>query len=551
MMVRQDNHNSHNKQFKKLIIATIVLQLVAIFMTADAGYAQIGIEGKRRLQFAGSWYEADPERLSSELDTFLAKADPLVDQKTVSLICESDSPITQPVSAIVAPHAGFAYSGQAAAYAYKCARRPNVKRVFLLGPSHYVGFRGAALPQAVTFATPFGDLDVDKQVVSELRHYSLFSKMPDVHRMEHSLEMQLPYIYKVFGEVKIVPIVIGQLSDDTEAFMLGAILKRYIDKDDLVIVSSDFTHYGPRYDYQPFKDNIKQNVRNLDKQALACLCKLDAHAFMDFQKETKDTICGFYPLAVLLSMLPKQSHCTLLKYYTSQDTTLSDKDNSVSYMAIAFSGKPWVQASAPAAEGKLTAQEKQDLLKLARRTLEMYVQEKKAPTPQELGITVTPNMTKLMGAFVTLYKKPTGDALKTGHDERSSEKELRGCIGYIWPFKPLYQAVIDNTVSACSTDYRFYSVKPEELKDIFIDINVLTPPHRITGYESLVLGRDGIVLYKEGAQSVFLPSVPIDFGWDLSTTLSQLSKKAGLEPDAWKEGARFDAFQSDSFEEKH
>lgn len=519
-------------------------------MTSDA-FAQIGIEGKRRLQFAGTWYEADPEKLSAELDAFLAKADPIVDQKTVSLLCQTDSPITQPVSAIVAPHAGFAYSGQAAAYAYKCAKRANIKRIFLLGPSHYVGFRGAALPQAVTYATPFGDLDVDKQVISELRHYSLFSKMPDVHRMEHSLEMQLPYIYKVFGEVKLVPIVIGQLSDETEAFMIAEILKRYIDKDDLVIVSSDFTHFGPRYDYQPFSDNIKQNVRNLDKRAFTTLAKLDAHAFMDFQRETKDTICGFYPLTVLLSMLPKQSHCTLLKYYTSSDTELADKDNSVSYLAIAFSGKVWVPASPAAVESKLSTQEKQDLLKLSRRTLEMYVKDKKTPSPQELGITLTPNMTKLMGAFVTLYKKPTTDASKRAHDKRAQEKELRGCIGYIWPFKPLYQAVIDNTVSACSTDYRFYSVKPEELNDIFIDINVLTPPHRVANYESIVLGRDGIVLYKEGAQSVFLPSVPVDFGWDLSTTLTQLSKKAGLEPDAWKEGAKYDVFQSDSFEEKH
>jgi AmmeMemoRadiSam system protein A len=115
-----------------------------------------------------------------------------------------------------------------------------------------------------------------------------------------------------------------------------------------------------------------------------------------------------------------------------------------------------------------------------------------------------------------------------------------------------WQSVMENAVSACSVDYRFDSVKPEELKDIEIEISVLSKPRPISSYKEIVLGRDGIVLAKNGKQSVFLPFVATQFGWTIDETLTQLSKKAGLEADDWKEGAHFDVFQAEVFEEgKH
>jgi uncharacterized protein (TIGR00296 family) len=104
-------------------------------------------------------------------------------------------------------------------------------------------------------------------------------------------------------------------------------------------------------------------------------------------------------------------------------------------------------------------------------------------------------------------------------------------------------------VSACSRDYRFNSVQPDELKDIRIEISVLTPPRRIADYHNIVLGRDGVVMFKEGHQAVFLPFVATEFGWTIPEMLTQLSKKAGLGPDDWKDGAKFDTFQADVFEE--
>ncbi|MBX9771820.1 MAG: AmmeMemoRadiSam system protein B [Candidatus Obscuribacterales bacterium] len=516
-------------------VACALMLLTMWGLGQNKSKAQIGIEGTRRPMYAGTWYEADPEVLKTQLQQFLSKATPAIDDSTANILAKNNSSPTSPITALIVPHAGYIYSGQAAAYAYKQVAGKTVKRVFLLAPSHYIAFQGAALPTATTYTTPLGDLYVDKEVVSQLQHYPAFKRMPEVHKVEHALEMQLPFIRESLGEVTIIPIVIGTLTSQADIKLMGELLHRYIGKDDLVVVSSDFTHFGPRYDYQPFTSNIKENIRKLDGQAYDCLSKLDLTGFLEFQEKTKDTICGFYPCCVLLSMLEPGTHATLLKYYTSQDTQQSESDNSVSYLAIAFSGKPWGSSQDTKTE-KLSEADKQTLMKLARATLSSYVEKHTVPILTELGVTPSKALLEEKGAFVTLNKG----------------KELRGCIGHIWPLKPLWQSVMDNAVSACSVDYRFNSVQPEELKDIEIEISVLTKPKPIQSYKDIVLGRDGIVLAKNGKQSVFLPFVATQFGWTLDETLTQLAKKAGLEADDWKEGAHFDIFQAEVFEEgKH
>jgi hypothetical protein len=460
------------------------------------------------------------------------------------------------ILAIIVPHAGYLFSGQTAAFSYECASKHKVKRVFLLGPSHYAGFRGAALPSERAFATPLGDLQVDRNVIEELRTARVedgqqtfpgFEIMPEVHRREHSLEMQLPFIKESFGDVKIVPIIVGILSEDNEIEQMGQVLRRQLTPDDLVIVSSDFTHYGPRYQYEPFKTNIRESVKHLDEEAFACLNGLDVPKFLEFRERTQDTICGFYPCALLLSMLRKTAHASLLKYSTSQDSLGEDDANSVSYMAIVFSttgdDSGWTADVKP--ELTITAAEKTALLQIARRALDAYVREHRQITEKEVDSLTTPLMKGTMGVFVTLYKKGEHIVANTNSDD----KELRGCIGYIFPVKSLVQSVIDNAIGAASRDRRFAGVTAEELEDLRIDINVLTPPKRIGSYKDIVVGRDGIVLYKNGQQAVFLPKVATEYGWNLDETLTQLSLKARCPADAWRKEAQFDVFQSISFEE--
>lgn len=499
----------------------------------------IPTEGKRRAQYAGSWYEADPAKLSAQLSAYFDKV-------------ESDARATSSarVLAIISPHAGYMFSGSTAAFSFAAARDADIKRVFVLGPSHHIALHGVALPMAASFETPLGDLLVDKDVIQNLKSYPLFQMQPEVHRVEHSLEMQLPLIRQAFGEIRIVPLVIGQLGDETEVRLIAEILKGYVQEQDLVVVSSDFTHYGPRYDYQPFSDNIRENIEKLDREAFSFLSKTDVSGWMEFEERTHDTICGFYPCAVLCAMLPADSNASLLKYTTSQDVMPEEKHNSVSYLAISFTGKPWPedpQRRIPAEEAiRMDDKEKQSLLEIARRSVELFVREKKVFDPEASGIAITPAMKECFGAFVTLYTKAPDGVLPENRVE-----QLRGCIGSIWPIRPLWQTVIENAVAVCTKDYRFYPVEPAELDGLEIEISVLTPPRRANSFEDIVLGTDGIILSKNDRQSVFLPFVATEFGWDLEQTLTELCVKAGLKPNDWRQGAKFDLFQSISIEEHH
>ncbi|HEY9677400.1 MAG TPA: AmmeMemoRadiSam system protein B [Drouetiella sp.] len=497
---------------------------------------------KRPTSFAGSWYEADAKKLRAQVQSYLKDANSELSTNVVEKGFDGNSDPNHPLLAIVAPHAGYMFSGGTAAFSYQQAKAQNPKRIFLLGPSHYVGFEGAVLPAETVFATPLGDLNVDKDVVQDLKDFPLFQTSSQIHQKEHSLEMQLPFIKETFGDVKIVPIIVGQL-DQMDVQLMAQILRRYLQKDDLIVVSSDFTHFGPRYGYEPFKSDFRENIKKLDAEAFLHLSKHDLGGFTSYRERTDATICGFYPCSVLIALLPEDAHGSLLRYRTTQDMQIDEAHNSVSYLALAFSAasnEGWKKID-DAAALKISDTDKQNLLKVARLTLETFVKTGKRPSDGDLKFAVSPFVKQPMGAFVTLYKH---------NSSLQREKELRGCIGYIWPIKSLLETVVDNAIGACSKDYRFHNVTASELNDIDIDINVLTAPRRVAGYNDIVVGRDGVVLYKDGLQSVFLPSVATEFGWDLPEMLTQLAQKAGLKADDWKEGAKFDVFQSESFEEK-
>jgi AmmeMemoRadiSam system protein B/AmmeMemoRadiSam system protein A len=516
-------------------------------------HAQFNLEGSRKTRYAGSWYEGDGTKLKTQLIDMLAKAQPLIDPKSAMKLSAQNHNLTQPVLAIIAPHAGYAYSGMAAAHSYKSLGSQKVKRVILLGPSHHVAFRGVVLPASPIYDTPLGPLQVDMTMVNDLKEYPMFAIAPDVQNVEHSLELQLPFIKQVFGNPEIVPLVIGTLSDEAEIRSLAGTLKQRLRPGDLVVVSSDFTHFGERYDYVPFKDNTKENVRKLDARAFSYIEHEDLEGFLKFQHDTGDTICGFYPCCLLLAMLPSDTKVTLLQYYTSQDVVKEHDENSVSYMSIAFTGGNWgdqkpVAQASQASNVLLAKSEEQSLLHLARTTLTEYVKTGKRPNIQQLGFTPSKIMQERFGVFVTLYTVGHKAGSSQGHLAQST-KELRGCIGNIWPVRRLYEGVIENTINACSNDYRFKPVKADELNNLKIEINVLTVPRPIGSYKDIVLGRDGIVLIKERHQAVFLPHVATEQGWTLEQTLTELSQKAGLMPSDWKEGAKFEVFQSSVFEE--
>lgn len=510
--------------------------------------------GKRSSRFAGTWYESDPKKLSSELEEYLAVGE----NETADSEKEESENQNRAIYAIVSPHAGYMFSGSTAGYAYEFASRCKPKRIFLLGPSHYVGFQGVVLSPDSVFETPIGSLPVDRKVVDELAHYPMFQVSRDVHQKEHSLEMQLSFIRKAFGEVKIVPLIVGLLPEVSDVLMVGQIVRRFIKEDDLVVVSSDFTHYGPRYDYIPFDSDVAETrVKELDLEAFECLKNNDLDQFVEFHDRTKCTICGFYPCSVLLSMLPESTTAHLLRYKTSRDTSHEDSQNSVSYLAIGFTGPEgttsWEPDLSLTEKVSLTDKEKHDLLKLARQALELYVRERKILRPSDCDIEITPTLRRPLGVFVTLFKKKKNDSNVNPKFQKGAERnrDLRGCIGYIWPIKSLVEAVVDNAIGSSSKDPRFIEVKESELADIELEISVLTPLTRVASEKEIEIGKHGVVLYVQGRQSVFLPHVATEYGWTVEETLSQLSVKAGLGSQDWRNGAKFDVFESIMFEEEH
>lgn len=310
-------------------------------------------QDRRQAAFAGTWYESDPNRLRSQIKRFRVAAEEALEREPSDTSLSPSKPIEGAVLAVVAPHAGYIFSGQTAAFSFESAAKSrNVKRVFLLGPSHYASFSGIALPTEKVFATPLGDLLVDSEVVEQLKMYPGFAQIPDVHKSEHALEMQLPFIKEAFSNVTIVPMLVGAMQDLGDIMRTAHMLRRYIKPDDLIVVSSDFTHYGPRYRYLPFHRNIRENVRKIDKEAFDCLKHANLADFLAFREKTNDTICGFYPCAILLATLPDGSHGTLLNYRTSQDTAPEDQSNSVSYLSIAFSSATSPSGWSPEEEEK-------------------------------------------------------------------------------------------------------------------------------------------------------------------------------------------------------
>jgi AmmeMemoRadiSam system protein B/AmmeMemoRadiSam system protein A len=470
---------------------------------------------------AGSWYPRDEKQVRDTLNGYLEAA-----------------AVTPPdaVAAIVVPHAGWRFSGPTAAHAYKAVYGTRYERVVVLAPSHKVALGGnAAVTRADAYATPLGEVPLDREGAATLLGNPRFRQADDVVGGEHAVEVQMPFLRLALPEARVLPVVLGHLPPEGVREVAEA-LRGLLGERTLVVVSSDFTHYGPQYGYQPFTDDPEANLRKLDMQAASFLERADVAGFQAFLSETGDTICGAVPIQVLLTLLGPGITPRLLRYDTS-GAVLGDFTNSVSYQAWAFQGR-WTAPTANFAMERwplayLTPDQKKALLIVARRTIETWLSTGKRLDPTLAGLAVDDVLRDKAGAFVTLNKNGM----------------LRGCIGEIPPRRALIDVVIDHAIDAAVNDGRFPPVDASELPQITIEISILTPPHPVAAYSDIRVGTDGVVIDKDGRRAVFLPQVAPEQGWGLPEMLSHLAHKAGLPADAWKEGARFDVFQAIVFDE--
>lgn len=272
---------------------------------------------------AGRWYPGEAGSLRAEIESLLGRVRLGIKERT---------------QAIVVPHAGYMYSGKAAAHAYALVQGQPFRRVLILAPSHYVGFRGAVTLAWDGFRTPLGLVSIDKDAVRELLGRELIVEDAAPFGPEHSLEIQLPFLQVVLPGVPVVPVLIGFLSRE-DVVRLAVTLQPWEESETLVVVSSDFTHYGARFDYLPFpaRDaaSVRARLHELDGGAFAALCAGDVDALDRYIEQTGVTICGRYPLLTFLGMHRRRTEGQLLCYYTSLEVT-GDYEHVVSYAAVAF-----------------------------------------------------------------------------------------------------------------------------------------------------------------------------------------------------------------------
>jgi AmmeMemoRadiSam system protein B len=252
---------------------------------------------------AGQFYPDNPEELRSMVNGFLAKAE------------TASGKIPK---AIIAPHAGYPYSGPVAGSAYACLARGRgrFKRVVLLGPSHFALFAGLAASSASVFQSPLGPIPVDEQALARIRALPQVTTLDAAHRREHSLEVHLPFLQIALGEFKLVPLVVGEAAPDEVAAVLG---KLWGGRETCIVVSSDLSHY---HDYRTAQQMDRKTARTIES--------------LDWQALGGDQACGCHPVRGLLCAAKERGlRCRAVDLRNSGDTSGSC-DRVVGYGAFVF-----------------------------------------------------------------------------------------------------------------------------------------------------------------------------------------------------------------------
>jgi hypothetical protein len=503
---------------KDCFLARIAIIVLAVF-TVSGACGNSKPSEIRPAAVPGKFYPADPAKLRLAIQQFLQ------DSKEVS--------VEKPV-ALVVPHAGYIYSGQISADAYRQVMGRAYDTIVVLGTNHTTGgFRGISLGDYSAFRTPLGDVPVDQDIIAALiAEDKDCTRSRAVHIGEHSIEVQLPFLQVLFPKAKIVPAVIHP-ADPKMCVRFAETLARILkNRQALIVVSSDLSHY-PNY----------RDASRADRQTLEAIAGMDttriASVLRMLDAPNLDTrACG--EAAILAGITAAKAlgatRAVVAGYANSGDIPVGDRSGTVGYGAVVLApgthpGNTEIltRRAGLSAASPLNKAEKKALLSFARETILRYITTQTVPLPRKLP----PRMDFPQGAFVTLKKAG----------------ELRGCIGHIPPDMELGQTVGAMALQAAFNDPRFDPVEPGELNRLEIEISVLTPMRPIAGPDEIVVGRDGVVLSKSGSSAVFLPQVAPENRWNRSEMLDRLCTKAGLGAGCWKHGAKFQVFQAEVFSE--
>lgn len=471
---------------KKILLSTLCLFLC---------FSPLFSQGTRKPTAAGLFYEQDAKRLSLQIDSYL--------QKAKKKVLDSEE-----ILALIAPHAGYVYSGQVAAHAYCLVQSKDYQTVVIIGPSHRHGFIGCSIYPKGAYETPLGKVEVDEETAEELSKASGFKYVPQAHRQEHSVEVQVPFIQKALPQAKIVPVVMGLQTQKTITTLAQALSRILPGKKALVVASTDLSHFYP-----------KQKANETDSGTISLIQSFQTDSLLRKIQGGENIMCGGGPVVstLLYAQGRGETGIEILQYADSSDAG-GPRSQVVGYLAAALFLKK------PAPLFRLSNEEKKELLNLASMTINLFIREKKVIDYK----TQNPNFLAKKGAFVTLKKNA----------------RLRGCIGLTEPVFPLSQAVIRAAIYAACQDPRFPPVSVDELNHLEIEISVLTTPHKIHNSRLVEVGRHGLIISKGDNKGLLLPQVPVENNWSREEFLEQTCLKAGLPRNAWQTGADIYIFEA-------
>jgi AmmeMemoRadiSam system protein B/AmmeMemoRadiSam system protein A len=447
---------------------------------------------------AGAFYPGSAETLRHDVQAYLDAAKPL--------------PLRP--KALIAPHAGYIYSGATAATAYALLRplKGVITRVVLLGPTHRVWVPGLALPGVDRFRTPLGDIPLDAKAISEIANLPQIEVNSAAHAQEHSLEVHLPFLQSVLGDFTLVPLAVGGATPNQVAEVLEHL---WGGPETLIVVSSDLSHFLPYAEAQT-------------KDAATVEAMLDLDATL-----VGDRACGAHPVnGLLISARRKGLMPHLLDLRNSGDTA-GDKQRVVGYAAIAFTESSAKPTGAATSRQDAAAERGEMLTSMARAAITAKLTGKPAHV-------FYPEWFKEQGAtFVTL----------------TQNGRLRGCIGSLEAHRPLGEDLLENARAAAFRDPRFAPLTAEELPRTRVEVSILTKAAPIDFKDEADLlrqlrpGVDGIILELGRHRATFLPQV-----WEqlpeARMFMAHLKQKAGLAADFWSNDLRVSRYSVEKHKER-
>jgi AmmeMemoRadiSam system protein B/AmmeMemoRadiSam system protein A len=453
---------------------------------------------------AGSFYPAEPDVLARQLTRFLSEADNAPPAGAAAGAVPK---------AIIGPHAGYAYSGAVAArgYARLAAARGRISRVVLIGPSHYLAFKGLAVDTAEAWATPRGTVALDAEALEALRRLPMVGTLDAAYAREHALEVHVPFLQHVLGEFRLVPIVAGDAPPEVVAAALDAV---WGGAETLIVVSTDLSHY---LDYAA--------CQAIDARTAAAIERLDVDAI------TTDGACGRVAVrGLLLAARRRGLSIERLDLRNSGDTA-GPRDRVVGYGTWAL-----YPPAAPVAErdDERAAVEAHasTLLDLVRAGIAIGFDTGR-PGQVNADATLPPLLSSPGAAFVTLRRNG----------------QLRGCIGSFVATRPLVADVVHHAFNAAFKDWRFPPLNLLELAGLDLSVSVLTAPVPMQfANEGDLLAQlrpriDGLIIVDAGHRALFLPSVWEEVR-DPRHFLVALKRKAGLRDDHFSPGFTAHRFRS-------